>query len=89
MDFVVISICPEALNYARRDTPHPTMIFSVAPTWTAISSPTGSETDPASAQSDQDAEPTMTAPSGPRPDAALHPDASDEYADKPDAEGDS
>jgi hypothetical protein len=25
---VVISICPEALNYARRDTPHPTMIFS-------------------------------------------------------------
>jgi hypothetical protein len=26
--FVVISICPEALNYARRDTPPTTMIFS-------------------------------------------------------------
>jgi hypothetical protein len=25
--FVVISICPEALIYARRDTPHTTMIF--------------------------------------------------------------
>ena len=51
-----------------------------------VTSPT---TDPAYAQGDQDAEPTMTAPSGPRPDAASHPDASDEYADKPDAEGDS
>ena len=50
---------------------------------------TAPDTDPAYAQGDQDAEPTMTAPSGPRPDAASHPDASDEYADKPDAEGDS
>jgi len=25
--FVVISICPEALSYARRDTPDATMIF--------------------------------------------------------------
>jgi len=48
---------------------------------------TSPATDPAYAQGDQDAEPTMTAPSGPRPDAASHPDASDEYADKPDAEG--
>ena len=50
---------------------------------------TSPETDPAYAQGDQDAEPTMTAPSGLRPDAATHPDPSDEYADKPDAEGDS
>jgi hypothetical protein len=50
---------------------------------------TSPDTDPAHAQGDQDAEPTMTAPSGPRPDAATHPDASDEYADKPAAEGDS
>jgi len=28
---VVISICPEALNYVRRDTPHPTMIFPARP----------------------------------------------------------
>jgi hypothetical protein len=26
---VVISICPEALSYARRDTPEETMIFLV------------------------------------------------------------
>ena len=50
---------------------------------------TAPATDPAYAQGDQDAEPTMTAPSGPRPDAATHPDPSDEYEDKPDAEGDS
>jgi hypothetical protein len=50
---------------------------------------TSPDTDHAYAQGDQDAEPTMTAPSGPRPDAATHPDPSDEYADKPDAEGDS
>ena len=50
---------------------------------------TSPETDPAYAQGDQDAEPTMTAPSGLRPDAATHPDPSDEYADKPDAEGNS
>jgi hypothetical protein len=31
----------------------------------------------------------MTAPSGERPDGAVDPDPSDEYADKPDAEGDS
>jgi hypothetical protein len=42
--FVVISICPEALIYTRRDTPYPTMIFSAAPARTAISSPTGSKT---------------------------------------------
>ena len=46
-------------------------------------------TDPAYTQGDQDSEGTMTAPSGQRPDAATHPDPSDEYADKPDAEGDS
>jgi hypothetical protein len=39
---VVISICPGALIYARRDTPHPTMILFAAPARTAISSPTGS-----------------------------------------------
>ena len=48
---------------------------------------TSPPTDPAYAQGDQDAEPTMTAPSGSRPDAATDPDPSDEYADKPDAEG--
>jgi hypothetical protein len=51
---------------------------------------TAPDTDPAYAQGDQDAEPTMTAPPGQRPDAASTsdaPDASDEYADKPDAEG--
>jgi hypothetical protein len=42
---VVISICPEALNYARRDTPEPTMIFFAAPARTTISSPTGSQLD--------------------------------------------
>ena len=47
---------------------------------------TSPETDPAYAQVDQDAEPTMTAPSGLRPDAATHPDPSDEYADKLPAE---
>ncbi len=31
----------------------------------------------------------MTAPSGPRPDAATEADPSDTYEDKPDAEGDS
>lgn len=45
--------------------------------------PTAPSTDPA----DVDAEPTMTAPSGERPDGAVQPDPSDEYADKPDAEG--
>ena len=51
---------------------------------------TAPDTDPAYAQGDQDAEPTMTAPPGSRPDAASTSDASgasDEYADKPDAEG--
>jgi hypothetical protein len=56
------------------------------PTTDPVTSP---DTDPAYAQGDQDAEPTMTAPSGPRPDAATDADATDEYADKPDAEGDS
>ena len=50
----------------------------------ADTDPTAPETDPAA---DQDAEPTMTAPSGARPDAATDPDPSDEYADKPEAEG--
>jgi hypothetical protein len=48
---------------------------------------TSPATDPAYAQGDQDAEPTMTASSGLRPDAATQPDPSDEYADKPEAEG--
>ena len=39
----MISICPEALIYARRDTLHPTMIFFAASARTAISSPAGSE----------------------------------------------
>jgi len=30
--FVVISICPEALIYARRDTPPTTMIFFMGAT---------------------------------------------------------
>ena len=50
---------------------------------------TSPATDPAYAQGDEDAEPTMTASSGPRPDGAVDPDPADEYADKPDAEGDS
>jgi hypothetical protein len=50
---------------------------------------TAPDTDPAYAQGDQDAEPTMTAPSGSRPDGATDADPSDEYADKPPAEGDS
>ena len=50
---------------------------------------TSPDTDPAYAQGDQDAEPTMTARSGPRPDGAEHPDPSYSYAYKPDAEGDS
>ena len=51
---------------------------------------TAPDTDPAYVQGDQDAEPTMTAPPGQRPDAAgtsEASDAADEYADKPDAEG--
>ena len=54
------------------------------PTTDPVTSP---DTDPAHAQGDQDAEPTMTAPSGPRPAAATDPAAADEYADKPAAEG--
>ena len=50
---------------------------------------TSPDTDPAYAVADVDAESPMTAPSGPRPDAARDPDPSDTYADKPDAEGDS
>jgi hypothetical protein len=50
---------------------------------------TSPATDPAYAQGDEDAEPTMTASSGSRPDGALDPDPADEYADKPAAEGDS
>lgn len=51
----------------------------------ADTDPSAPDTDPA--RGDQDAEPTMTAPSGDRPDAATDPDPSDEYADKPAAEG--
>jgi len=40
---VVISICPEALNYLRRDTPPTAMILFRAPARTVISSPTGSK----------------------------------------------
>lgn len=50
---------------------------------------TAPATDPNAVEGDADAEPTMTAPSGPRPDGALHPDPTDTYEDKPDAEGDS
>ena len=39
---MVISICPEALTYLRRDTPRTSMIFSSI-RWTVISSRTGSE----------------------------------------------
>ena len=56
------------------------------PTTDPVTSP---DTDPAYAKGDEDSEPTMTASSGLRPDAAVEPDPSDEYADKPDAEGDS
>jgi hypothetical protein len=56
------------------------------PTTDPVTSPA---TDPAYATGDVDSEPTMTAPSGERPDGAVDPDPSDEYADKPDAEGDS
>jgi hypothetical protein len=56
------------------------------PTTDPVTSP---ETDPAYAKGDEDAEPTMTASSGLRPDGTVDPDPSDEYADKPDAEGDS
>jgi hypothetical protein len=45
------------------------------------------DTDPAYAQGDQDAEPTMTAPPGDRPDAATDPEASAEHADPAAAEG--
>ena len=49
---------------------------------------TSPETDPAYAQGDQDAEPTMTAPSGVRARTPRRtPSPPDEYADKPDAEG--
>jgi hypothetical protein len=63
--------------------------YAVAMTEPTSDPVTSADTDPARAQGDQDAEPTMTAPSGPRPDAAVDPDPSDEYADKPAAEGDS
>ena len=48
---------------------------------------TSPDTDPAYAQGDQDAEPTMTAPPGDRPDGAVDPDASAEGAEPADAEG--
>ena len=48
---------------------------------------TSPETDPAYAQGDQDAEPTMTAPPGDRPDAATDVDASADSATPTDAEG--
>ena len=48
---------------------------------------TSPATDPAQAQGDQDAEPTMTAPPGERPDAATDPESSSDSATPPDAEG--
>jgi hypothetical protein len=48
---------------------------------------TSPDTDPAYAQGDQDAEPTLTAPPGSRPDAATDPESSAESAEPTDAEG--
>jgi len=48
---------------------------------------TSPDTDPAYAQGDQDAEPTMTAPPGDRPDAATNPESSADSATPADAEG--
>lgn len=48
---------------------------------------TSPDTDPAFAQGDQDAEPSMTAPPGERPDAATDPESSSDAATPPDAEG--
>jgi hypothetical protein len=48
---------------------------------------TSPDTDPAYAEGDQDAEPTMTAPPGQRPDAATDPDGSASAAQPSDAEG--
>ena len=45
------------------------------------------DSNPAYAQGDQDAEPTMTAPPGQRPDAATDPDGSASAAEPSDAEG--
>ena len=48
---------------------------------------TSPDTDPAYAEGDQDAEPTMTAPPGERPDAATDPEASAGHAEPADPEG--
>jgi hypothetical protein len=48
---------------------------------------TSPDTDPAYAQGDQDAEPTMTAPPGDRPDAATDSGSSEDSATPADAEG--
>ncbi len=48
---------------------------------------TSPATDPVSAQGDQDAEPSMTAPPGERPDAATDPESSADGATPPDSEG--
>jgi hypothetical protein len=48
---------------------------------------TSPDTDPAYAQGDQDAEPTMTAPPGDRPDAATDPASSADSATPADTEG--
>ena len=48
---------------------------------------TSPDTDPAYAQDDQDAEPTMTAPPGDRPDAATDHGSSADRATPTDAKG--
>jgi hypothetical protein len=48
---------------------------------------TSPDSDPAFAQGDQDAEPSMTAPPGERPDAATDPESSADGATPPDSEG--
>ncbi|MDF3050190.1 MAG: hypothetical protein K0R87_1828 [Pseudonocardia sp.] len=48
---------------------------------------TSPDTDPAYAEGDQDAEPSMTAPPGQRPDAATDPEASAGRTEPADAEG--
>jgi hypothetical protein len=48
---------------------------------------TSPDTDPAFAEGDQDAEPSMTAPPGARPDAATDPESSADAAEPPASEG--
>jgi hypothetical protein len=48
---------------------------------------TSPDTDPAFAEGDQDAEPSMTAPPGARPDAATDAESSADAAEPPASEG--